>query len=58
MFPGNQSYEEGPKQFERNEENPLEADVIQKTVLFWTNLSINIIHQKVQKSNVFLQKNQ
>ena len=31
---------------------------IQKTVLFWTNLSINIIHQKVQKSNVFLQKNQ
>lgn len=57
MFPGNQSYEEGPKQFcigpfEKVKKN------IQKTVLFWTNLSINIIHQKVQKSNVFLQKNQ
>lgn len=57
MFPGNQSYEEGPKQFvlvllKKYEKN------IQKTVLFWTNLSINIIHQKVQKSNVFLQKNQ
>lgn len=56
MFPGNQSYEEGPKQFvlvllKKYEKN------IQKTVLFWTNLSINIIHQKVQKSNVFLQKN-
>ena len=35
-----------------------ESTKIPKTVLFRTNLSINIIHQKVQKINVFLQKRQ
>lgn len=55
MFPGNQSYEEGPKQFvlvllKKYEKN------VQKTVLFWTNLSVNIIHYIVKKINAFLQK--